>query len=603
MIRTVRRTKGRPSLTAVLVGVLLILLPVFAYLQYDWLGKVSESEREQMQRNLHRSADQFQQDFDGQIGRAYTHFQRAVRDSAEQVRKDLPAAYKNWIEIAEYPKLISDVFLATAAPDRIERFNSSNQRFESVSWPAELSDLRRRLATEPAIRFREEPNARFFVRLAPMSIDPQMPALFIPIDQPASYLILKLNRAFMRDELLPSLIADHFAVNGASDYNVAVFDKADPTQPIYGSTENTNDGDVSADFFSLRIEEVRGLAPTMTAIERSVTTTKRTVLAESHRVQIVRGRELPATGSAIFMTNLGAWRLVATHRAGSLAAAVGQFRRRNLAISGGILALLAGSVGIMLFSSRRAQRLARQQIEFVSGVSHELRTPLAVICSAGDNLADGVVSDADQMRQYGTLVRNEGRRLTEMVEQILDFAGMESGRKTYKLCPVSTAELIATALDGSRMQIREQGFTVETHIEANAPSIMADKSALVRAIQNLISNALKYSGESRWIGITVSSSGNRVAIVVEDKGSGISSTDLPHIFEPFYRSHDLMDAQIKGSGLGLSLVKEIVEAHGGSIRVDSAAGVGTKFCIDLPLIASSIEWTEEFSLSKTNPAS
>jgi len=294
---------------------------------------------------------------------------------------------------------------------------------------------------------------------------------------------------------------------------------------------------------------------------------------------------------------------VATHRAGSLAAAVAQLRRRNLAISGGILILLAGSVGMLLYSSRRAQRLAEQQMEFVSAVSHELRTPLAVICSAGENLADGVVSDPDQLRQYGVVVRNEGRRLSEMVEQVLDFAGIDSGRKTYKLKPTGIPEIVHSALEACDVQIRNQGFTIETRMDAGLPAVMADWPALARAIQNLISNALKYSGKSRWIGIDVSTGSDRVRIAVEDKGTGIAPSDLPHIFEPFFRGRDAMDAQVNGSGLGLSLVKQIVEAHGGAVSVETDFGSGTTFRIELPVNRTPSTCPEEFSLSKTNQVS
>src|SRR5262249_35603336 len=122
------------------------------------------------------------------------------------------------------------------------------------------------------------------------------------------------------------------------------------------------------------------------------------------------------------------WQLVLTHQAGSLDVAVQKARDKNLAIGFGILLLLGVSVALTLLSAQRERRLAQQQMQFVSAVSHELRTPLAVICSAGENLADGVVQDSERARKYGTLVRNEGHRLAEMVEQVLDFAGIQSGK-------------------------------------------------------------------------------------------------------------------------------------------------------------------------------
>jgi signal transduction histidine kinase len=134
--------------------------------------------------------------------------------------------------------------------------------------------------------------------------------------------------------------------------------------------------------------------------------------------------------------------VVLKHPAGSLETAVNAARRRNLILSSGILAVLGASMGLLVLSTRRAQRLARQQMEFVAAVSHELRTPLAVIRSAAENLADGVVHDEAQIRKYGDLMRNEGRRLTEMVEQILELAGIQSGQRGFALRPVQLDGLL-----------------------------------------------------------------------------------------------------------------------------------------------------------------
>src|SRR5262249_4580845 len=155
--------------------------------------------------------------------------------------------------------------------------------------------------------------------------------------------------------------------------------------------------------------------------------------------------------------------------AGSLDAAVAQLRHRNLGISFSILAVLAAGIGIVVLSAARAQRLAQQQIEFVSAGSHELRTPLAVLCSAGANLADGVVRDPDRLKSYGRVVRDEGRRLTEMVEQVLSFAGLQSGLKKQTFVPVDLAEIVDRALYAFDIPIRENGFTVERRIPRDLP--------------------------------------------------------------------------------------------------------------------------------------
>jgi signal transduction histidine kinase len=273
---------------------------------------------------------------------------------------------------------------------------------------------------------------------------------------------------------------------------------------------------------------------------------------------------------------------VITHRSGSVDAAVAQARGKNLAISFGILLILAFSIVMIVVSTGRAQRLARQQMEFVSGVSHELRTPLAVICSAGENLADGLVTGPEHAQIYGTLVRDEGRRLTGMIEQVLDFAGIQSGRKIYNLRPTAIDDVVRQALAACNAQITHLGFLIDLQIGENLPQIQADKPALVRAVQNLIGNALKYSGQSRWIGIRAFADAHALSIVVEDRGVGVPEDEVGHIFEPFYRGRSATDSQISGSGLGLSLVKHIVEAHGGTVEVTSTLGRGSIFWINLP---------------------
>lgn len=292
----------------------------------------------------------------------------------------------------------------------------------------------------------------------------------------------------------------------------------------------------------------------------------------------------------------GSWQLLIKHRAGSLAAAVSSARHRNLAISFGILVLLGAGILMTAISMRRAERLARQQIDFVAGVTHELRTPLAVICSAGENLADGIVDTPEKVGQYGDVIYREGRRLTDMVEQVLEFAGAQSGHQRYEFRATDVSDFIDGAVAACQAQIQERDFQLEELIEPNLPPVHGNSAALRRAMQNLISNAIKYDGANRWARITAHTSagerGNELEITIEDRGLGIEPADLSHIFEPFYRGREAVAAQIEGSGVGLSLVKQIVEAHGGTVTVKSTPGSGSSFTLHLP-IAVQAEMTGE----------
>jgi signal transduction histidine kinase len=274
------------------------------------------------------------------------------------------------------------------------------------------------------------------------------------------------------------------------------------------------------------------------------------------------------------------------HKAGSLDAAVAAVQRRNVAISFGILLVLGVSVVMLVVSSQRAQRLARRQMEFVAGVSHELRTPLTVICSAAENLSHGIVASERQVKQYGALIEGEGRRLAEMVEQVLEYAGAESGKTRFTVRRVDVRELLEDAVRASEPVGSEAGVRVEVEIAERTPGVDGDPNALRRAVQNLVVNAIKYASEGGVVSVSarpVSESGRRmVLLAVADRGRGIDPNDLPHVFEPFFRGRAALDAQIHGSGLGLNLVKRVAEAHGGTAFVESVPGRGSTFMIRLP---------------------
>jgi signal transduction histidine kinase len=280
------------------------------------------------------------------------------------------------------------------------------------------------------------------------------------------------------------------------------------------------------------------------------------------------------------------WQLVARHPAGSLELAVSSWRRRNLAISLGLLAVLAGSMGLIFSAARRSKALARMQMEFVAGVSHELCTPLAVINTAAENLADGVVENAEQMQEYGDLIRGQGRRLERLVDEVLLFTAGRFGLSGYDLEPVEVSPIVSLSLSTAEANLRDAGFTVAKEISDKLPPIVADPSAAITCIENLVSNAVKYSNSNRWIAVRAyqASAGTKpeVRISVEDKGIGISSADLAHIFEPFYRVQSVRDNQIRGVGLGLYLVKRMMEDMGGRVSVTSELGCGTVAVLHFP---------------------
>jgi signal transduction histidine kinase len=163
--------------------------------------------------------------------------------------------------------------------------------------------------------------------------------------------------------------------------------------------------------------------------------------------------------------------------------------------------VLGLATGLLVVTAQRARHLAGQQMAFVAGVSHELRTPLAVICSAAENLADGIVQDPEQAGRYGVLIRDEGRRLSGMVEQVLGLVAAGSGRQTYAFAAAALPDVLARAEADNRSLLDQAGMTLETRVSHALPPVRADLAALGAALGNLIQNAVKYAGEGGWVSL------------------------------------------------------------------------------------------------------
>ena len=563
-----------------------------------------------MRASVRARATQVGEAFDREITRAYFLLQLDPATREQRNWSMYAARVQAWRASSAFPGMVNDLLLAERGTDgsiTLQRFNVDAGTFEPSQWPERAAPLRQWFETWGPV-------------IQPIRLD--IPALVMPTPdlhlsrgnmrieafegRPAAACVFALLDArYMTEKMLPELLRRQFGTGPALEYDAIVREREQPGKVLYASDSSragaTDPPDATVGLFELRLDMLADLRTSGDLGDTGPDGKRRFSFSilQTGPLRLQAGGHAPGAGGA-------RWELTMRHRAGSLEAAVASVRRRNLLLSSGILGLLALSVAFVLLSARRAERLAAQQVEFVAGVSHELRTPLAVIQSAGENLADGVVSDAAQVRRYGTLVREEGERLTDLVEQVLAYAGIQSQHAAAARRPCAPSDIVSLGIAQSRDAIDRGGVRVEIDVPADLPRVLVDPAALGRAVANLVTNAIKYGGDAQWVGISARARGGEVALTVSDRGAGIAPADLPHIFDPFYRAASVVAAQIHGTGLGLTVVQGIARAHGGRVTVTSAPGEGSAFTIHLPAMAdgSSPEWAANASSSsKTSPAS
>jgi signal transduction histidine kinase len=226
--------------------------------------------------------------------------------------------------------------------------------------------------------------------------------------------------------------------------------------------------------------------------------------------------------------------------------------------------------------------LSRLKSDFVANVSHELKTPLALVRLFAETLEMGRVQGPEKAQEYYRVINKESQRLTQLINNILDFSRIEAGRKEYRFAPADVGRIVSEVLDAYRFQIEQQGFRLEVEIADDLPEVMADKEALSQALLNLVNNSIKYSRDEKFLRLDVRHEPGRVLIAVADRGIGVAKSEHKKIFEKFYRAEDSLVHETKGSGLGLPLVRHIMEAHGGSVEVESSHGKGSTFTLILP---------------------
>jgi len=576
------------------VGAMFALAAVLGVLQYRWIGEVSQAERQRLRAVLQSSLARLSQDFNAEITAACSALLPDAAAGDRDREKIYGARVAQWRESTRHDRLFRRIAVAVPEANTVElwMFDFSRNAFSPAEWPPTWKRIRERLTA----RLAGEPGGprRVFggpaeTELATLAI-PRMqfppPEAAEPMrrERPVEldWLVVELDLEYIRAGLIPELLQRHLGAGGVLEYQVEVTPRNNPAQIIYHSDPDSgqrigNRADASVYLFELQWEQMmRRFFPRMPGFDR------------------LKGPPRPGPGG-----ERGQWQMLVRHKSGSLETLVARTRIRNLAISTAVLVLMLMLVGALLRFTRRAQRLAELQMEFVANVSHELRTPLSVISSAAYNLQGGVVNDPQKVQRYGELIRTEGERLKEMVEQVLRFAGLKANARIDRPEPVPVAPLIEEAIREASRVLKEAQCEVERDIPPDLPPLTGDPVALRHVLQNLLTNAAKYGGDGRWIGISAAvesgDGGKQVVIRVRDKGQGIPPDEMKQIFDPFFRGRTARQDQIHGSGLGLSLAKRIVEAHRGKIAVRSAVGQGAEFSVSLP--AGEPEQWDEFANS------
>lgn len=579
--------RSRALVSWATVGLLGVLCLVLAALQYVWLGEISRAERVRLQAGLQNSLQRLAQEFNGEVAAAIAALRPPVGSIEEAAPQRVYAAqWSRWRESGAHAGLFREVGLAIPKDGEMELFllDVANGEFLPAAWPKGWEGLRegmiRRIHGGPPP---ESSSALLEIpRFGHRGGDPR------PTVE-REWLIVELDMNYIGSTYLPVLLARH--VGTGMPVHARVHDRFNPAVTIFevGSTVSLPaDSKAEASVALLELSRFERMARFGGPPERG-----RVQKSGGGRPENLFLRKGPPPDF-----NRGRWQLDVRYADGSLDSIVARIRWRNLGISAAVLALMLLTAVLLVRFSRQQQQLAELQLNFVAGVSHELRTPLTVIRTAAYNLRGRVAANPAQVERYGMLIQDESEKLTALVEQVLRFSSARAGHAVGERSPVAVEGVIEESLHGRRLGGAGSRIVVEKNLEVGLPLVMGDELALKHAIQNLLDNAVKYgTGNSEWIGVSArkvsDASGDAVEVRIADRGPGIPAEEQGDIFNAFFRGRRAQQDQIHGTGLGLNLVKKIVEAHEGVIRVESEPGRGAVFIIRIP--AAPAELQDEFA--------
>lgn len=521
-----------------IIGSLLAACLLLAILQYRWTGELSRAETARLLSSAGGRLQQFTRAFDAEL-------RQSVLDlvpSSEEVRSLGPERASAERLRSAASRLERPLFrrIAAAVPDRSARLHFfeatlDDPRFVEREWPAseDWQTLRKRLeAMARGEGYRG------------LIVDPNSALIEVPVfvdDSEREWMLFELDIGYTAGKWFPELIRTYLNPEGDDRFLVAVVWRNTPSKHVYGA----GGGRAPA-----RIDSEASLFPV--------------------RFLGRGGRD-----------NQGRWLVQLTHPAGSVPAAVESARRRNLAVALLLLTLIAAAGAALLRNTREATRLAAAQYQFFAGLSHELRTPLTVIQGAGHNLLSGVVKDEAQRESYLRAIVKQSGQLNEMVEQLLSYGAVRESPEPALQASAVLDVVISEAIDSAALELEQAGRSVDVDMPPDLPAVRGDQGALRRVFGNLILNAIRHGGGEVKVSAALAESA--VEVRVADSGQGIPPEELKQVFDPFFRGARARTGRTRGTGLGLSLVKQMVESMGGSVSVESQPGKGTAFTVRLPV--------------------
>lgn len=628
--RLVSSKSSRPVFWITGLSAIAVLLVIVGTLQYRGSTQVKRAAEVRMGADLESVMMKWHLDFYGEFSAVCVALQIGPDSGARDSWEDYLTRYAEWIRAANsrdsveniYTNrdLVKDIYIwetSRSTSPRLLRLNPDAEKIEGSVVPPDLQPvlglLRRNSSSlHTALRAwqwddtphetrpgsADRPRSSQELRsnaITGWQFDEEIPAIVHPIfhrtglgaskakvssaKDPVDWVLVVLNRETIQKRILPQLTQRYFGGGQGLDFKLAVIAAGTTSHLLYSSDPEFGPGDVSG---SDSVMNIFGPPPESTEGQLWQ--------AEKNK-ESLKGEDWHRFSSPVwfpivqYTASDGPWMLVLQNRKGPLDAAVTRVWRTNLFTGGFVLLLLMASMALIVIASQRAQALANLKMDFVASVSHELRTPLAAILSAGQNITDGFVPD---LKVYGSIITGQARQLIDLVDQILLFASMKGDKENYSLQPLELTEVLDQVRRNTGALLEQTGFAVDFLMPESLPRVLGDARLLARCLQNLIGNAVKYSGTSRRISISahweeLAGAEMEVQISVRDRGIGVSSAELEHIFEPFYRSPRVVAAQIHGTGLGLAVTKQLAEAMGGRVSVVSEVGVGSVFTLHLTL--------------------